>query len=194
VHANNHRIKTVLIGASTGGPGHIQQIIAELPSDSKTAYIIAQHMGAEFIPSFIGRLRTITSLPVETPQNNTLLRPGHIYVCSGKTRLVADNHAIHFTHTLSETYDYNPDINTLFHSASLLSNRLELMGVILTGIGADGVDGCRQLAMNNVHCITESEESAIVDGMPARAREHIPTIEVAPLHAIVEAIREFSRT
>jgi len=66
-----------------------------------------------------------------------------------------------------------------------------VLSAILTGIGDDGVDGCKQLSIHDVRCLTETTQSAIVDGMPSRARERIERIEALEMEAIIETIREF---
>ena len=66
-----------------------------------------------------------------------------------------------------------------------------MLGVILTGIGADGVEGCVKLAQQGAKCVAESQESAIVYGMPMRAKERIPTIEVQKLDTIINTILTF---
>ncbi|MDQ1298690.1 MAG: two-component system, chemotaxis family, protein-glutamate methylesterase/glutaminase [Campylobacterota bacterium] len=65
------------------------------------------------------------------------------------------------------------------------------MGVILTGIGEDGVDGCNNLSLNGAKCITENEHSAIVDGMPLRARTVIANIKATDMRHIIQEIKEF---
>ena len=63
--------------------------------------------------------------------------------------------------------------------------------MILTGIGDDGVSACKELSLNGASCITESQKSAIVDGMPSRARLFVPNIEVEDINTIVKTISEF---
>ncbi len=65
------------------------------------------------------------------------------------------------------------------------------MSVLLTGIGEDGVIGCKKLGVEGSRCLTETKESAIIDGMPSRAREFVPNIEIYPIENIVKIISEF---
>lgn len=189
----NHSVlsKIVLIGASTGGPGQIQQIITSLPLLENTTIIIAQHMVKGFIPSFAKRLKDHTSNNVVMAEDNKILESGNIYICSGHTKVINNNSELHFTYTPSKENHYNPDIDVLFHSVVPLTNKIETIGVILTGIGEDGVNGCRELSLNGCRCLTETEQSAIVDGMPSRARKIVPNIQVLNMREITSEIEEF---
>ena len=74
---------------------------------------------------------------------------------------------------------------------SSIINLSLLLCVILTGIGDDGVEACKNLSLSGARCITESETSAIVDCMPCRARSLVPNIEVYEIDKIVQIISEF---
>ncbi len=184
--------KIVLIGASTGGPGQIQKLIASLPKLNNTSIIIAQHMAKEFIPSFTKRLGMLSVNPVEIVDTDKALFGGRIYICSEHTQVIKNGLHINFQQKTSLQYAYNPDINALFHSMMPFATKFTLLGVILTGIGDDGVDGCRCLSQQNVRCLTETQQSAIVDGMPSRAREQVSNIEILNIKEIIEEIKEFS--
>lgn len=183
--------KIVLIGASTGGPGQIQKIISSLPKLYDTTLIIAQHMAHDFIPSFIKRLQESSLNSLEIVQDNQQLKSGNIYICNGQTAVKSESGRLFFTHKESLAYDYNPNINLLFNSFVPFAKDLNILSVILTGIGDDGVEGCKQLGLNNSLCITESEQSAIVDGMPNRAREIVENIKILDIKEIISEITEF---
>ncbi len=183
--------KIVLIGASTGGPGQIEKIISSLPVLSDTAVIIAQHMSMDFIPSFTKRLKELSTNTIEMVKDNASVEPGNIYLCHGITSVKKDSYGFKFNVESSKQYKYNPDINTVFNSFVPFAQELEILGVILTGIGDDGVDGCKQLSLKGVRTITQDEKSAIVDGMPSRARKEVQDIEISDIAGIKEIIRNF---
>ena len=87
----------------------------------------------------------------------------------------------------------NIDINTVFNSYVAFVKDIEILCVILTGIGEDGVDATKELSLNGARSITETAESAIVDGMPCRARKIVPNIEVYHISDIITKIKEFCR-
>ncbi|MDH4944288.1 CheB methylesterase domain-containing protein [Sulfurimonas sp. C5] len=185
------RNKIVLIGASTGGPAHIEKILSALQSPLNYTLIIAQHMGAEFLPSFVKRLSLKTGHPILLSENNQTLQKGHIYIATNHCRLSKDAEHIKFQVEKSNNAMFNPEINQLFGSAVSIISTNKLLAILLTGIGDDGVQGCQLLAEHGAECIAESEKTAIVYGIPARAKEQIPNINVLDLDQIIDAIQTF---
>ena len=184
--------KIVLIGASTGGPGQIEKIIKSLPVLHNSAIVIAQHMATGFLPSFSKRLQEHSLNNISVVEPNERLLHGHIYVCSGLTSVHKSGSTLIFSQCNSHRHSFNPDINTLFNSFVPFTHEVEILSVILTGIGEDGVDGCKNLTLHGSAAITESAKSAIVDGMPARARKEVENIKVYEIDEIVTIIKEFS--
>ena len=183
--------KIILIGASTGGPGQIEKIIQNIPKLNSTIIIIAQHMARGFITSFASHLQNCSLNPIELAQNNQSLKNGYIYLCSGFTRVEEKNSQLYFIQEESPDNGYNPNINLIFNSFVPFSKNLDILSVILTGIGDDGVEACKALSLNSAKCLTESQESAIVDGMPHRARILVPNIKVLDIDNITLNIKEF---
>lgn len=183
--------KIVLIGASTGGPGQIEKIIRSLELLDNTTVIVAQHMAVDFIPSFVKRLQEHSINPIEMAMDKSLIKPANIYFCHGMTTIKKDSYGLNFSVESSQEYKYNPDINTVFGSFVQFAKDIDILAVILTGIGDDGVEGCKQLAMAGSRTITQNEESAIVDGMPSRARKEVPNIEISNIDTIREKIKGF---
>ena len=183
--------KIVLIGASTGGPGQIEKIVTSLPKLHNTTIIIAQHMVEGFMQSFANRLKNTSTNPIDVIQDNQALQNNYIYLCEGKTELKKDGYKLLLTHKTASANSFNPEVNTLFNSFLPLCADVDILSIILTGIGDDGVDACRALSLKGATCITESASSAIVDGMPSRARLLVPNIEVASIDMIIQKINKF---
>jgi two-component system chemotaxis response regulator CheB len=183
--------KIVLIGASTGGPGHIEKIISSLPILTDTTIIIAQHMVDEFISNFTDRLKEFSKNSIKMAENNSKLNVANVYLCEGLTTVVKKDMYLSFNNKPSAEYNYNPDINTVFNSFVPFTKNIQILSVILTGIGEDGIDGCKNLSINGARALTEDQKSAIVDGMPFRARKNVPNIEVSDINEIVNKIKEF---
>lgn len=181
----------ILIGASTGGPGRIYSILSALENPFPGAVIIAQHMSAPFVPSFIHQLQSITSLPIRSVDEPQKIEQGHIYVCSVTSELVQRSGEIWLEPMEEGDYPYNPQIDRLFASASFLPSVLKRLGVILTGIGDDGAFGSLSLYESGGKCLFESEESAIVYGMPRRAKELVPSGDIGSIDEIIERIKDF---
>lgn len=183
--------KIILIGASTGGPGQIEKIVASLPELTCTTIIIAQHMAKGFIPSFAKRLKDHSINQISMAEDRTYIKSGSIYLCDGFTTVIKNALELFFKNKAAKDDQYNPDINTVFNSCVPLAKNIEILAVILTGIGDDGVDGCKNLSLNGARCITESEQSSIVDGMPSRARIEVPNIEISNMDEIINKIKGF---
>lgn len=186
-----HNSKLIVIGSSTGGPGHIDKILKGLSRDFRGSIVIAQHMSPHFIESFARQIGTISPLEVNVVADGMILQPGSIYVCTGECRIIEEHHLLVFKHQLPNDTIYTPDIDTLFCSVAHLSRGLQRFGIILTGIGEDGAKGSLELFNSGGKCMFESEESAIVYGMPRRAIELVPQADVGSINQIVDAINRF---
>lgn len=186
--------KLLLIGASTGGPGRIHMILEALPSDFQHTIIIGQHMGAAFIPSFIKQLQSHCVFPIQMVSTEQKLDPKTVYVCQYTSRIVERNGAFWIQPDQLSYFNFNPEIDTLFFSAAHYAAKVDILGIILTGIGDDGAEGSRELHRAGGKCFFENEESAIVYGMPRRAKELVPEAPSGNLDDILSAIREFGKT
>lgn len=182
--------KLVLIGSSTGGPGRIGTILERLDSGFDSALMIAQHMAPLFIQSFVNHLSTLTSLNVVLAQDGKAIHTGNIYVCSGECRLYENNGTVYIAQNKTSQSFYTPDIDALFISAASLSD-IERMAIVLTGIGEDGAIGALKLYESGAQCWYENEQSAIVYGMPRKAKELNSDGKTGTIDQIAEAIMHF---
>ena len=155
------------------------------------AFIIAQHMSDEFIPSFVNQLQQYSDLTVSPACDNARIQSGQIYVCSLMTKLIHNREGLKFSQRLDKTQRFNPDIDYLFESAAVVAKTKPTLGVILTGVGDDGARGCKALHDAGGQCIVESESTAIVYGMPMQAKRLVPGVSVQDLPAITHSIRQF---
>jgi len=186
----NHN-KLVLIGASTGGPGHLRQILSPLPQSLKTPIVIAQHMNAVFISSFVQQFRTELKAPVLNANQALHVNQGGVYICERNCSL-SDNMPprLCFEDPCEPTL-YNPSVDHLFLSAAPLCKKMDILAILLTGIGHDGALGMQALYNAGARCYAESEKSAIVYGMPKRAKELIPDLTMLPLPEIQTLLQRF---
>jgi two-component system chemotaxis response regulator CheB len=186
--------KLILIGASTGGPAHIEKILCSLEGLHKTSIIIAQHMGADFLPSFVKRLGEKSQQNIFLAKDDAFISSNTIYIASDNCEFVLTSQGVKFHITQKQNAHFNPDINHLFFSALPLIGRYKLLPILLTGIGDDGVNGCSALAQQGVQCIAESEKTAIVYGIPARAKERVQAVQIKDLDEIISLIHTFGAT
>lgn len=183
--------KIVLLGASTGGPGQVQKILSRLDPLYETTLIIAQHMANDFIQSYAKRLNETCKNDVYIAQDKTPLLTGSIYIMHADFEVTHNGTTLYFIKKEIQTPHYNPNIDLLFSSFADYTQRYKIFCTILTGIGSDGVKGCDILSQRGARAITESAQSAIVDGMPSRARESIKNIEIDDIDMIAQKIKEF---
>jgi len=184
--------KILLIGASTGGPGLIEQICVSLPEHFQYPVCVVQHMPEQFTAAFAARLDRVSTLPVVETRNNMELAPGCIYIARGGAHL-------HFAKKVSgkivlrEERDKNnrffqPSADEMFLSALKVFRGDQIVGVLLTGIGDDGAEGMVAIKNSGGFTIGESEATATVYGMPKEAYERGGVSQQLPFPQIVKSL------
>jgi len=183
--------KLILIGASTGGPGHLKKIFSGLKSSFSTPVVIAQHMNSVFITSFVKQFDE------ELPFDFFLADSRHdvgsctIHICATHCELNKRERCLKLESVSGVDSHYNPSIDHLFYSAVKLCKEYDILAILLTGIGQDGASGLSELKNHGATCIAESKESAVVFGMPKKAAELNSNIKVMSLDKIIEYIKRF---
>lgn len=173
-HKSNADVtKILLIGASTGGPGLIEQICNALPSTFEYAVCIVQHMPEQFTASFATRLDKNSTLPVVESSDQMELYPGNIYLARGGVHMhfskkVTGRVVIREEKIKGERF-FQPSVDEMFLSALKIFRGDQITGVLLTGIGDDGAEGMVKIKQEGGFTIGESEETATVYGMPKEA-------------------------
>lgn len=159
----------VAIGASTGGPKALQEILPMLPRDLPVPVLIVQHMPAGFTAPFAKRLNSLCALRVQEAIHHEPILPGVVYVAPAGTHLVVERSSASrtFLRLDSEPKDclHVPSVDLMMKSVAE-NFRSQCMGVILTGMGSDGAEGMK--AIRNVGGITIGQDRATctVYGMP----------------------------
>ena len=189
-----HGVRIVVIGASTGGPRALTRVIPALPADLRAAVVIAQHMPEGFTATLAERLDRRSPLSVREAHDGDILDPGTVHVAPGRREMrVArrgDRLAADIRHPESRALN-QPSADVLLRSvASTVGDRA--LGVVLTGMGEDGAAGCRALREAGGTVIAESEETAVIYGMPRAARPFAH--HVLPLDRIAETITRLCQT
>ncbi|MDO7252467.1 CheB methylesterase domain-containing protein [Helicobacter cappadocius] len=179
--------KLVLIGASTGGPGHLNRLLKGI-NNSNTPIVIAQHMNSVFVPYFVSQFGREMNMQAIEVSKKELLSP-KVFVCS-KTSVLSEDTPLSLIPKDVESI-YNPNINVLFQSAVNICGFIDVLAILLTGIGDDGAKGLFDLYRAGATCIAESEESAIVYGMPKKAKEINPDVNVMHLDDIRIKLESF---
>ncbi|WP_353117744.1 chemotaxis response regulator protein-glutamate methylesterase [Nitratidesulfovibrio sp.] len=158
----------VAIGVSTGGPPAVQKVLSRLPADFPASILIAQHMPAAFTGPFAKRLDGVCSIAVKEAENGERLRPGTAYIAPGGKHLRVDQKIsmveVVVTPEPTEAL-YKPSANVLIESVAQAMGRRTL-GVILTGMGSDGLEGVRVLKQKGGRALAQSDATCVVYGMP----------------------------
>jgi len=186
-------MKIVAIGVSTGGPSVIEKIIKSLDKNIDGAIVICLHMQPEIIENFIKRLSSITKIPILITDNFLNIQKGHIYICTAQKDTIYRNDENEYFVLSNDNYSfYKPDINRFFKSLAKDKKDLEnVLAIILTGIGEDGVEGLLELRKKGAKTIAADKESSIVYGMPRRAKELDACDDILPLDEIIKNIKRF---
>jgi two-component system, chemotaxis family, protein-glutamate methylesterase/glutaminase len=161
----------IVVGCSTGGPPALQAVLPFVPSGTTTTVVVAQHMPAKFTALFAERLGRFCRLPVGEPSDGEPLRPGRIYIAAGgrQTTLERASSGLSFrVRKRASTERYSPSADLLMESAARLFGARAL-AILLTGMGHDGVEGLREIKKRRGRTVAESEETAVVFGMPREA-------------------------
>ena len=162
-------IRDRAIGTSTGGPVALQQLLVQLPKDFPLPIILIQHMPATFTSAFASRLNTLCKISIKEASSGDILKPGHAYLAPGGKQMIIDgteNAAkLRILEDNSERIAFKPSVDISFASAAKVFGG-NVLGVILTGMGADGRDGSRLLKSKGATIWSQDEESCVVYGMP----------------------------
>jgi two-component system chemotaxis response regulator CheB len=173
----------VVIAASTGGPSALQVLVAGLPAGFSAAVLVVQHIPRGFTKSLADRLDARSAIPVREAVDGEAVEPGRVLIApagihtklarrSGGVEVVLDEEPREVLH--------RPSADVLMASAAEVYGAL-VVGVILTGMGADGTEGLRAIREKGGLTLAESEETCVIYGMPKAAIEAGVVHRVAPL-------------
>ncbi len=183
-------IEVVAIGASTGGPPAVQAILAALPADFCAGIVVSQHMPQGFTRSFAERLNKVTSLAVSEAAKGDRLRPGVVLVAPGDHHLLVrrDREGLFAEPVPRGPRDrYAPSVDQMMASAAEACGATAL-GIVLTGMGNDGAAGVTAIRKRNGRCLAESEETAVIFGMPREAIRTGAVEKTLPIGKMAEEI------
>ncbi|WP_338029432.1 chemotaxis response regulator protein-glutamate methylesterase [Gracilibacillus halophilus] len=178
----------VTIGASTGGPRALQQVLTSLPKSFPAPITIVQHMPPGFTKSLADRLNKLSSIHVKEAENGEKLEKGTAYIAPGGRQMEISQNGVELICHVTKKEPINghePSVDVLFRSVAQLK-KCHPISVILTGMGSDGASGLLDLKKHHPRTIamSQSEQSCVVYGMPQAAEKtgfidyvlHLPEI------------------
>jgi two-component system chemotaxis response regulator CheB len=184
--------KLIAIGASTGGTEAIKEVLTKLPADAP-GVLIAQHMPEQFTRSFADRLNSLCKISVKEAEHNERILPGYAYIAPGHSHLLLRRSGAHYIAELNQgplVNRHRPSVDVLFRSVANIAGA-NALGIILTGMGKDGVQGMLEMKQAGSHTIAQDEASCVVFGMPKEAIAAGAVREVLPLQNIARRTLEY---
>ncbi len=186
---------TVAVAASTGGPPAVQRLLEALAAEPTLCVLVCQHMPAQFTRAFAERLDRIGPFNVTEAVEGDRIQPGHVFIAPGGRHMVVTEEKGHLelrTPLVGAHDRYSPSADQLFASMALTLGS-QAMAVVLTGMGSDGAAGCREVFRVGGEVWAESEETAVVFGMPQEAIATGGVKRVLPLGEIGPALVALAR-
>jgi two-component system chemotaxis response regulator CheB len=187
--------KIIFLGASTGGTEATREVLTELPADCP-AVMITQHMPPGFTKSYAARLDGLCRIRVAEARDGERVLPGHAYIAPGGLHLSVDRSGANYLACVRDTEPVNrhkPSVEVLFLSAARVVGP-NSVGVMLTGMGADGAQAMKVLRDAGSYNLAQDESTCVVFGMPKEAIAAGAVHEVLPLPAIAPRLIERLRS
>lgn len=183
-------VDLVVIGTSTGGPQALTQLLPAFPADFPVPILIALHIPLEYTAPLAERLDSASRISVREAGESQILRPGLAVLARGGTHLRVERDSAQLIAKItreSATRPFTPSVDVLFESAARASGE-RVLGVVLTGMGDDGLAGARAIREAKGQVLTEAEESCVIYGMPRSVDEAGLSSARVPLGSMVVEI------
>ncbi len=177
--------KLIVIGASTGGTEAIKELLIRLPADAP-GVLVTQHMPEHFTKSFAARLDTLCRISVKEAEHKERVLPGHAYIAPGNSHMLLARSGANYVIKLDQgplVNRHRPSVDVLFRSAANVAGA-NAVGIILTGMGKDGVQGLLEMKRAGSYTIAQDEATSVIFGMPKEAIAAGGVCEVLPLQNI----------
>ena len=188
--------QVLAIGVSTGGPAALEKLLPALPPDLPLPVLIVQHMPALFTALLAERLDGLCKMPVREARSGEIPQAGHVYLARRDWHMQAIGAAgrcsLRLTQSAPEQY-CRPSVDVLFRSAATVYGR-GVLAVVLTGMGSDGLDGCRAIHAAGGRILVQDRETSAVWGMPGVVAEAGLADGILPLDTLAgEIVRSTMR-
>ena len=178
----------IVIGASTGGTEAIRMVLASLPEDAPPV-VIVQHMPGAFTGAFANRMNSLSPMQVREARDGDVLSQGVALIAPGGVQLEIVRHStadIVRIFAGDPVSGHRPSVDVLFRSAAKVIGA-RAVGVLLTGMGADGADGLLRLRAQGAHTIAQDEATCVVYGVPREAVTRGAAKDILPIERIGRA-------
>lgn len=183
-------VDLVAIGTSTGGPVALQTLLTTIPENFQAPILIVQHMPPKFTEAFANRLDKICKISVREAAQGDTLEAGVALVAPGGMQLDIVKKAGVLKVKIKEslpTQNYKPCVDDSFESVAMATAG-KTLGIILTGMGADGREGCRRLKQAGAQIWVQDEETSLIFGMPSAVAQANLADQILPLPTIAKLL------
>lgn len=180
------RIDAVVIGTSTGGPNALAAVLPTIPADFPVPILIVQHMPPVFTARLAERLNQICAIDVYEANDKMIVSPGKAYVARGDFHMTIRRQGTSSLLSLNQDApecSCRPAVDVLFRSASQVYGA-NLLSVVLTGMGQDGMKGCELIRKAGGYVIAQDEPTSVVWGMPGAVTRAGLAHQILPLEKI----------
>ncbi len=167
-------MNVIAIGASTGGPPALQAVIPRLPKNLPVPVMVVQHMPPTFTKSLADRLNSLSQIAVKEAEAGEPLQAGTAYIAPGSQHMTVARSLSSYRVILSDEPSdtlHRPAVDVMMYSVANVYSA-KALGVILTGMGHDGLDGLKALKLRGGKILAQNEESCVVYGMPRSVVEN----------------------
>lgn len=189
LHGNRNNV-LIGIGASTGGPAAVVEVLSALRASFAAAIVVVVHIDKEFAPGMAEWMNDMVELPVRLVVEGEHPSPGEVLLAATNEHLILTHEqALRYTPEPRHT-PYRPSVDTFFSSMAK-HWRGEAAAVLLTGMGKDGAEGLKAVRDHGWHTIAQDERSSVVYGMPKAAAGIGAASEILPLNKIGPALIRF---
>lgn len=187
-HLRETTDKFIVAGASTGGTEALKTFLQGMPANCP-GILVVQHMPANFTASFANRLDGICDIDVKEAKDGDSILPGRALIAPGGKHLTIKRNGARYVASVQDgplVNRHRPSVDMLFRSAATQAGP-NTVGVIMTGMGNDGAQGCVDLKESGATVLAQDEATCVVFGMPRCAIEKGGTHKVLPLEKLAHA-------
>jgi len=179
--------KIIAIGASTGGTEALKVVLTQMPPNCP-GIVVVQHMPAKFTTSFAERLNSLCEIEVREAQDEESVIPGRALIAPGNYHMLLKRSGARYYVKIKQgpmVHHQRPSVDVLFRSVAKYAGE-NALGIILTGMGADGAQGLLEMKRAGAKTIAQDEKSCVVFGMPKEAIKKGAVDKIAPLEEIAK--------
>jgi len=180
------KFKFIVIGASTGGPAAVREVLSGIPGNFSVGIALVQHLEKGFDSGYASWLNEATDLKVKLAEKRNTIIPGEVIIAPTEVHLTVDGNLLVLDDG-PKVLNQKPSVDVLFETAAD-SFRENLLGVLLTGMGSDGANGCVSILSKGGTTLVQDQATSAIFGMPKAAIELGGASKVLPLSDISRTI------